>query len=158
MGCVRTEDRGNKQNALAASRPNLFCLLGHLHQGLQSHQSLAKHLASLLQGNRLFYGRTNPEKLTHFIKGPTEARCRWKASKPTHGVVALFNTTVVLLQPIIQLHIGPVYHVITKDLADRTRIGIMPIGCYPLWRVVNHGHSLTEELFCSLHIAFLAET
>jgi hypothetical protein len=72
-----------------------FCLIGRLHQSLQSHQSLAKHLALLLQGDRLFHGRTDPEKLTHFIEGPTEARCRCEATKPTHGIIALFNATLV---------------------------------------------------------------
>ncbi len=50
--------------------PKPFCLLGRLHQGLQSHPSLAKYLALLVQGDRLLHARPDPEKLTHFIEVP----------------------------------------------------------------------------------------
>src|SRR6266540_3894705 len=81
--------------------PN-FCPLDRLYQGLQSNQSQEKHLALLLQRDRLLHGCTDPEKRTHFIKGPTEARCRWEASKPTHGRVTRFDATMILFQLIVE--------------------------------------------------------
>jgi hypothetical protein len=62
----------------------------------------------------------DPEELAHFIEGSTEACCRGNASKVAHGVVALFDTTVILLQLVVEIAIGPVEHITTKRLADRT--------------------------------------
>jgi hypothetical protein len=42
---------------------------------------------------------------------------------------------VILLQSTVEVAIGPVKHVTAQGLADRSWIGIMPIGCHPFWGV-----------------------
>jgi hypothetical protein len=124
--CQNWEHRKQRKRVEALLYPG-FCLLDSLYQGLQSHQSLEKHLALLLQRDRLLHGCADPEKLPHFIKGPTEARCRWEASKSTHGIVTLFDATVILFQLIVEIMITLMENVLTKDLANCTGVRTVSI-------------------------------
>jgi hypothetical protein len=83
----------------------------------------------------LLHGGADPKELAHFIEGSTEARSRGHASKPTHRVVTLFDATVILLQSIVQIAVGPVEHLTAQSLANRTGIGMMSICRHPLWSV-----------------------
>jgi hypothetical protein len=38
---------------------------------------------------------------------------------------------VILLEPIVEIAVGPVQHVTAERLADRTGVGIMSIGRHP---------------------------
>jgi len=120
-------------------------VLGHLHQGLQGVQPLTEQLALLHQGNLLLHGGTDPKELAHFIEGSAVARGLGHASEPAHGVVALFDATVILLESIVEIVVGPVEHITAKGLADRTWVGVMSIGRHPLWCVTNHIDSLLEK-------------
>ena len=113
-------------------------MLGHQHHGLQSVQLVAEHLALVGKGNLLLHRRTDPKELAHFIEGAAEARGLGHASEPTHGGIALFDATVILLQSIVEVAVGPVEHVTAQGLADGTRVGVMPIGRHPFWGVSNH--------------------
>ena len=68
---------------------------------------MAERLTLVGKGNLLLHRRTDPKELAYFIEGATEARCRGHASEPTHGVIALFHATVILLQSIIEIAVGP---------------------------------------------------
>ncbi len=138
--------------ALLARQPSM---LGHQHHGFQSFQSLAEHLALVGKGNLLLHSGPDPEELAHFIKGTAEACCRGHTSEPAHGIVALLDPTVVLLQSIVEIAIGPVKHVTTQGLTDRTRVGIMPIGRHPFWVVADDVDSLLEKALGGLPISLL---
>ncbi len=125
--------------------PAIFWMLGHQQQGLQSVQLVAEHLALLGKGNLLLHHRPDPKELAHFIEGSAEARCRGHASEPTHGMIALLDTTMVLLQSIVEITVGSMEHLIAQGLADGTRIGIMPIGRDPLWGVINHSAACLKK-------------
>ncbi len=43
-----------------------------------------------------------------------------------------------------------------QDLANRTRVGVMPIARYPLWLVAYHIDSLREKALGGIHISLLA--
>jgi hypothetical protein len=101
--------------------PAIFCMLGHQHHGLQSFQLVADHLASVGKGNLLLHRCKDPKELAHFIEDSAEARCRGHAPEPTHEVIALFDATVILLQSIVEVAVGPAEHIIAQGLADRTR-------------------------------------
>ena len=105
----------------------------------------------------MLHGRTNPEKLTHFIKGPTEARCRCEASKPTHGVVTLFDATVVLLSSIVEVMVPSMENILAKDLANCTWIRTVPICRHLLWSLVNCLEGLLEKALCGVHVSLLTE-
>ncbi|GHP00325.1 hypothetical protein KSF_103720 [Reticulibacter mediterranei] len=82
----------------------------------------------------MLHGRTNPEKLTHFIESTAEARCRQEVPKSTHGVIALLDATMILFQVIVEILIPSMENVCAKYLADRTRVRTVPIRGHSLWR------------------------
>jgi hypothetical protein len=57
----------------------------------------------------------------------------------------LFDATMILLQSIVEVAVGPVQRVIAQGLADRTRGGVMSIGGYPFWGVTNHSDGLRRS-------------
>jgi hypothetical protein len=104
----------------------------------QRIQSLTEPIAVFCQGNVLLHGGADPKELVYLIEGSAEARCRGNASEPAHGVGALFDATVILLESSDERAVGPVEHVTAQGLTDRTRAGVMPIGRHPLWGVTHH--------------------
>ena len=113
-------------------------MLAYQHHGLQSVQLVAEHLALLGKGNPLLHRRPDPKELAHFIEGPTEACCRGQTSEPAHRVVALFDATMILLQSVVEIAVASMNDLTAKGLADCTRVGVMSVGCHPLWGVTNH--------------------
>jgi hypothetical protein len=81
-------------------------VLGPLHQGLQSVLPLTEHRALVSKGNLLFHGGPDPKELAYFIEGTAEARGRGDTSEPTHGIVPLFDATVVLLESIVEIAVA----------------------------------------------------
>ena len=73
QGMCQNWGHGNQTKRVGHISPKPFCLLDHLHQSFQSRQSVAKRLALLWQGDVSLHGRTDPEKLTHFIECSTKA-------------------------------------------------------------------------------------
>jgi len=118
-------------------------------------QLVAEHLALVGKGNLLLHRGTDPKELAHFLEGAAEARGRGHTSEPTHGVIALLDATVILLQSIVEVAVGPVQHVTAQGLTNRTRVGIMPIGRHPFWGVADNVGSLFEKALGRLHVSLL---
>ncbi len=68
------------------------------------------------------------EVLALLVKGSAEAGGGVDVPKPAHGVIALFDTPMVLLEPIIEIGTATVGNVLTQCLADGTRIGVVAVG------------------------------
>src|SRR5258708_20108948 len=64
---------------------------------------------------------------------------------------------MILLESIVEIVTGPVDDITSKGLADRTRIGVMPIGCNSLRGAANHLECLLEKAFGRLHISLLTQ-
>jgi hypothetical protein len=107
---------------------------------------LGEHLALVGKGNRLLHRGPDSEELAHFIEGSTKACCRGHTSEAAHGVGALFDTTMILLQSIVERAVGPVEHITTKGLTNRTRVGVMPSGRHPLWCMTHDIDCLSRPL------------
>lgn len=45
-----------------------------------------------------------------------------------HGVVALFDTAVILLHPVIHVVATAMAHLWTQRLPDRAWVGVVPVG------------------------------
>ena len=118
---------------------------------------MENHLALLVQGDRLLHGGADPDKLPHFIKGPTEARCRWEASKPTPGRVPLFTAAVILFQLSVEILIPVMENVLAKDCADGTWVRTVSIRDHSLWSLATCLEGLLEKALGSVHSAFLTE-
>src|ERR1700730_9902269 len=58
----------------------------------------------------------------------------------------------------VEVHVGPMNDLISQRFASGTRIGTMPVCRNRLWSMTNHCDCLREELFCCIHISFLAQS
>jgi hypothetical protein len=105
----------------------------------------------------LLHGGTGPKVVAHFIERTTKACGRGHASEPTHRIIALFDATMILLESVIEIRIGPVPDIFAKDLSDGTWVGIMPIRRYPLWSMTDCLKSLLEKSFGGIHVSLLAQ-
>jgi hypothetical protein len=132
-------------------------VLSHQHHGLQRFQLVAEHLALVGKGNLLLPGGTEPKELAHFIEGAAEACCRGYVAEPAHRIVALFDATMVLLQPIVEIRVATVHDLLAKSITDRTRVGVMSIRRHPLWCVTNDSNGLREKAPGGIHIPLLAQ-
>jgi hypothetical protein len=56
------------------------------------------------------------EEVTQFIEASTEPVSRSWAFESTHGLVATFNATVILLQPIVEIAVGAMLHASTQQV------------------------------------------
>jgi hypothetical protein len=80
-----------------------------------------------------------------------------KLPNPTHGVGALFDATVVLLQSSVEILVLSMENVIAKDLADRTWVRTVPIGGHSLWSMTGRLEGLLEKALGGVHISLLTE-
>lgn len=96
------------------------------------------------------------EILAQFVESTTEACRSFNGSKTAHRVVSLFDATVVLFQPIVEVFTRPMVYVTAYCLANCSWIGQMPIRCYLLGDMANHGNSLLEKSLGCLHLSLLA--
>src|SRR5258708_18397074 len=62
---------------------------------------------------------------------------------------------MISLESIVEIVRGPLDDNTSKGRADRTRIGVMPIGCNSLRGAANHLVCLLEKPFGRLHISLL---
>jgi len=128
-----------------------------LDHSLESSKTLEKSLSLFQERDRFAHGATRTEIVAQFVKSATEACCRFEASETTHGIVALLDPSVILLQPIIEVLVRPMLDTVAHDLAYSPRIGTMPICRDRLWRMANHSNRLLEQSLSRLHISFLAQ-
>src|SRR5450631_4066232 len=75
-----------------------------------------------------------------------------------HGIIPLLDSSMVLLQPIIQVRVCSVLDIAAYRLTYCSRIGCMAVRRDPFWCMANNGESLLEKLLSGLHIALLAQT
>jgi hypothetical protein len=85
------------------------------------------------------------------------ACCRCETSKPAHGVVPLFDATMILFYYIVEIMAAAVENATTKRLANGTRVGVMPIRCDSLWCTTHCLEGLLEKALCCIHIALRAQ-
>ena len=68
----------------------------------------------------------------------------------------MFDPTVVLLEPVIEVGIGSMEDISAKCCTDRAWVGVMPVRRYPLWDVAHGHHCLLEELLGAVQVVRLA--
>jgi hypothetical protein len=68
-----------------------------LYPCLEGSKTLEKSLSLFQERDHFPYGAARTEIIAQFIKGTTEACRSFNGPKAAHGVVPLFDSTVVLL-------------------------------------------------------------
>ena len=103
------------------------------------------------------YGAARTEIVAQFVESTTKACRRFNCSKATHGIVPLFDATVILFQAIIEVFVRPMLYIAAHCLTYRSWIGRMSIRCHLLWSMAYHINGLLEKLLSCLHIPLLAQ-
>ena len=75
-----------------------------------------------------------------------------------HGIIALLDPSMVLLQTIIEVFVGSVKHLSAQRFTHCSWVGSVPVCRHLLRGMANDGERLLEKLLSRLHIAFLAQT
>jgi hypothetical protein len=102
-------------------------------------------------------GRARAEVLAEFIERGTEPGGTGERTEAAQRIVALFDRTMVLLQPIVEILTGPMHDLAAYAATDGAWIGIVAIGRHPLRRVPDRLDRLFEEGFGGDKIAGRAE-
>lgn len=155
-GCVRTKSaRANNVHKPCSLR--VLSPLSDENQRLQHAQSLAKRLALLGQGNVLPHRGPHAEKLTNLITCTAKVSGRHKTTKATHGILALFDASMILFQVVVQIHVRSMLHVISHRFVYGTGRGAMTVCRDLFWNMAHNRESLLKKRFCCVHIALLTQ-
>jgi hypothetical protein len=128
-----------------------------LYHCLQNCKTLEKSL-SLLQESDLFaHGAARTEIIAQVVEGTTEACRRFNGSKATHRIIPLFDSTMILLQPISEICTRAMLDIAAPRLAYGTGIGSMAISCHLIGNRANHSNRLCEKLLSRFPISLLAQ-
>src|ERR1700682_5903027 len=95
--------------------------------------------------------------ITEFVKTSTEARCGFITFEATHWSVSSLDPAMVLLDPIIQILVGPVFHAFVQFGPDGARVTIMTIRRDSLGGHARHGFGRSKECLRRRHVALLAQ-
>src|SRR5450631_2629298 len=96
------------------------------------------------------------EIIAQFVEGTTKACRSFNGSKAAHRIGALFDSTVVLLQSIVEIFARSMVHIAAHYLTNCSWIGTVPIGCHLIRHMPNYRHCLLEKSLSRLHVPLLA--
>lgn len=94
--------------------------------------------------------------MASFVKRTAETRRCFKGPQATHGIISLFDASVILLQTMIEGRVGSMLDMVAQDLAESPWRGTVPIRCDRRWRMTNPCPRLLEKTLSCLPIPFLA--
>ena len=127
-----------------------------MYLGQKGGKTLEKSL-SLFQERDHFSPRTaETEIIASFVEGITETSGCSHSSQTTHRIMSLFDITMILLSPIIQVLTRPMLHRIAHGLADSSWRGCMAIGSHLIRNMTNDSRPIETPLSC-LPIPFLTQ-
>jgi hypothetical protein len=120
-----------------ASKYNLFFRIDiggrscGFQDGQDSYRAAEELESAAVGGNRLVLAGEGAEKVAKLIITPAEPGGRSGALEAPHRPVSAFDAPMILLEPVIQVGIGSVPHILAQFGADRPRVAVMAIGCDP---------------------------
>jgi hypothetical protein len=83
-------------------------------------ETLLVDCSSLLEGKELIAVRPGTEEGSYFVEQATEAHRRGAAFEPAHRPIPLFDSSMILLQMVIQVAVGPVCDLVPEHMANST--------------------------------------
>jgi len=86
-----------------------------------------------------------------------KSRCCIEVPKPAHRIVALFHSSVILLDTVVKVTVRPMRHLTAEYSADGSRVGVVAISRHLFWSATGHFLGLLEELLGRRHISLLTQ-
>ena len=108
-------------------------------------------------GSMLMRAGAGTEQITQFIVASTEPGRRSWALEPTHRLVSTLDASVILLQSIVEIPAGAMFHLCTQRRPDRTGIAVVAIGGDPVGCDAGDHLGRLEECLRGGHVAVLAD-
>src|SRR5262245_43191016 len=93
--------------------------------------------------------------LTNFFECGAKARGSFEVPESSHGIISLFNPTMILFQSVVEVRVGSMDYIVTQSLSNSTRVTVMTITGYSIWSVAGYFYCLPEESLGCFHISIL---
>ena len=95
--------------------------------------------------------------VTEFVESSTETRSGFGVFETAHGSISPLDPAMVLLDPIIQVLVGAMFHAFVQFSPDRARITIVTVRRDTRGGDAGHGLGGTEKRLRRVHVAGLAQ-
>src|SRR5580700_374554 len=97
------------------------------------------------------------EITAELVETSTETRCGFMTFEAAHRSVSSLDPAMVLLDPIIQILVRPVFHAFVQFGPDRAWVTVMTIRRDTRGGDAGHGFGGSKECLCRPHVAVLAQ-
>src|SRR3984957_2261023 len=98
-----------------------------------------------------------PQVVAEFVETSAEARCGLLALETAHRSVSSFDPAMVLLNSVIQILVGPVFHGFVQFSPDRARITVVTVRRDTRRNDAGHRLGRPKERLCRFHLAVFAQ-
>jgi hypothetical protein len=113
--------------------------------------------SALLQGEGLMAVRLGVEKRTHLVEEAAEARSRGAMFESAHRPIPVFDSSMILLQVVIQVASRAMLYVIPAHMTYGAWIGVMAIRGEAVWYHAGARPGGTQEGLRRGQVAGVAE-
>ena len=100
---------------------------------------------------------SNAEEISDLVKRTAKSLRRRHALEATHRSVSIFDPTVILFEPVIQVHAGAMQNIFAKFTLDGPWVAIMTIGGDAIRDDTSHRSRRTKEGFGGRKVPMLAQ-
>jgi hypothetical protein len=107
--------------------------------------------------NALAHGCAHAKELLLFFEGSTKLCGRVGVPESSHRIVALFDSTMVLFNVIVQIWIAPMHDLFAQRFTNCSRIRVMPVGRHPFWCLLGDLQRIPQKAFGRIHIPVFTE-
>ena len=107
--------------------------------------------------DRFAHGTARTKVGAQFVEGTTKACSRFNGSKAVHGIIPLFDATMVLLKPMIEIFTRSMLDITAHCFAYGSWIGSVTIRRYLIGYGANHSNCLLEKRLSCFHISLLTQ-
>jgi len=97
------------------------------------------------------------QEVPEFIMTSAEASCRAHGTEATHWTISALDSSMILLDAVVEILAVPVSDIRAKLASDRARIIVMPVRGHPGRSNASDRFGRSKELLCRGHIAGLAQ-
>src|SRR5579863_7277414 len=97
------------------------------------------------------------QEVPEFIMTSAEACCRVHRAEATHWTISALDSSMILLDAVVEILAVPVSDIRAKLASDRTRVTVMPVRGHPGWSNASNRFGGLKERLCRSHIAGLAQ-
>ena len=97
------------------------------------------------------------QEVPEFIMTSAEASCRAHRTEATHWTISALDSSMILLNAVVEILAVPVSDIRAKLASDRTRVTVVPVSGHPGRSNASDRFGRSKELLCRGHIAGLAQ-